>query len=183
MLRDIVEIIKNVSLRHKGVRTFKYQDKIYNNAQNNNETFQVYLDDVSYHNLNITTNIFKVEFTMFILTQPKDVEEEILKAQDEAYTIAVNIMGYIDNMDAYKGILSVYDYSIMTLSKYSDDVSAGVRLSLVLSIPSPLNLCTLEDNFNDEPYSGNTDTTITVDEKEVGSLTIKTIKLPKNRQC
>lgn len=180
MLKDIVNIIKDVALRHKGVRTFRYQSKIYNNAQNGYETFQVYLDDISHHELNITTNIFKVSFELYVLTQPSKDTEAILEAQDEAYTIAVDILGYLDNMDAYKGIMSVYDYSILTLAHYTDDDSCGVRLSVVLQVPSPLNLCTLEDNFNDEPYSGETDTKIDVDEKEIGSLDIKTIKLPKS---
>lgn len=180
MLKDIVNIIKDVSLRHKGVRTFRYQSKIYNNAQNGYETFQVYLDDISHHELNITTNIFKVSFELYVLTQPSKDIEAILEAQDEAYTIAVDILGYIDNMDAYKGIMSVYDYSILTLAHYTDDDSCGVRLSVVLQVPSPLNLCTLEDNFNDEPYEGETDHEIDVDDKEVGDLDIKTIKLPKS---
>ena len=53
MIKDIIEILKNVSLRHKGVRTFKYQSDIYNNAQNNYATYQVYVDDISLHQLNI----------------------------------------------------------------------------------------------------------------------------------
>ena len=180
MLKDIVNIIKNVSLRHKGVRSFRYQQKIYNNSQNNYSPFQIYLDDISHHDLNITTGIFKVEFQMYVLKQPDKSTEAILEAQNDAYTIAVNILGYLDNMDDYKGILSVYDYSIMTVSHYSDDDSAGVLLSVVLSVPSPLNLCTLEDNFNEEPFEEEPDKEITVDEKEIGELNIKTIKLPKS---
>ena len=180
MLKDIVNIIKDVALRHKGVRSFRYQANIYNNAQNGYQPFQVYLDDISHHNLNITTGIFKVEFQLYVLTQPEKDEEAVLEAQDEAYTIGVNILGYLDNMEAYEGIMSVYDYSIMTLSHYTDDDSAGILLSVVLQVPSPLNLCTLEDNFNDEPYSGDTDTKITVDDKEIGDLTIKTIRLKKS---
>ena len=180
MLKDIVNIIKDVSLRHKGVKTFRYQQKIYNNAQNNYKAFQVYLDDISNHDLNITTGIFKVEFQMYVLKQPEKSTEAILEAQDEAYTIAVNILGYLDNMKEYEGILRVYDFSIMTISHYSDDDSAVVLLSVVLQVPSPLNLCTLEDNFNDEPFEEEPDKEITVDDKEVGELTIKTIKLPKS---
>ena len=57
MLKDVVNIIKDISLRHKGVSTFRYQSEILNNAQNNNKMYQVYVDDVSLHELNITTNI------------------------------------------------------------------------------------------------------------------------------
>lgn len=184
MLKDVVNIIKDTALRHKGVRTFRYQSDIYNNAQNNHETYQVYLDDVSLHELNITTNIFKVSFELFILSQPNgESGNTILDVQNEAYTIACDIMAYIDTSDAFQGILSVYDYSILTIAHYSDDDSAGVKLSLVLRMPNPVNLCTLEDNFNDEPYSGDTDTEITINEDEIGDIDIKPIHLPINRRC
>jgi len=184
MLTDIINIIKDVSLRHKGVRTFKYQADKLNNAQNNYGTYQVYVDDVSLHQLNITTNIFKAEFEVYVLSQPDGTSgNTILDVQNNAYTIACDIMAYIDTQDAFQGILRVYDYSILTLSHYSDDDSAGVKLSLVLQMPSPVDLCTLDENFNDEPYSGDTDTEITINKDEIGEIDINPIKLPTNRRC
>ena len=67
MLKDVIDIIKNISLRHKGVRTFRYQSEVLNNAQNNFKGYQVYVDDISMHELNITTNIFKAKFLIFSL--------------------------------------------------------------------------------------------------------------------
>ena len=184
MLKDIIEILKNISLRHKGVRTFKYQDDIYNNAQNNYETYQVYVADTSLHQLNITTNIFKAEFQIYVLGQADGTSgNTILDVQNNAYTIAVDIMAKIDTDEAFRGILSVYDYSILVISHYTDDNSAGVKLSLVLEIPNPVNLCTLDDNFNDEPYSGDTDTEITISGDTVGDIDITPISLPRNRVC
>lgn len=184
MIKDFVTLFKDLALRHKGIRTFKYQDKIYNNAQNNHKTFQVYLDTVSMHNLNITTNIFTSEFEMYILGQPNGEEgNKIEDVQTYAFTIAVDILGALDAWDEYKGVLSLYDYSILTLSNYTDDASSGVKLSIVLATPSPLNLCTLEDNFNDEPYEEKEDAPIDIPTQEVGELDIKPIKLPRNRKC
>lgn len=184
MLTDIINIIKDVSLRHKGVKTFRYQADKLNNAQNNYGTYQVYVDDISLHQLNITTNIFKAEFEVYVLSQPDGTSgNTILDVQNNAYTIACDIMAYIDTQDAFQGILSIYDYSILTLSHYSDDDSAGVKLSLVLQMPNPVNLCTLDENFNDEPYSSDTDTEITINEDEVGDITLKPIHLPTNRKC
>lgn len=120
MLKDVINIIKDISLRHKGVRTFRYQSEILNNAQNNHKMYQVYVDDVSLHELNITTNIFKAKFEIYILGFVDD-ENTVLDVQNNAYTIACDIMAYIDTKDEFKGILSVYDYSILTLSHYTDD--------------------------------------------------------------
>lgn len=184
MLKDVVEIIKDVSLRHKGVRTFRYQDKTYNNAQNGYETFQVYLDSVSYHNLNRTMDIFTSEFNMYILSQPSKDLDDVLNVQNSAFTIAADIVAYMDITDEYDGVLGVWDYSIITLEGYSDDNSSGVRLSLVLRMPSPVSLCNLDDNFNDEPYSGSTSgDTITVEINNIlEDLDVKTITLPKSKK-
>ena len=184
MLKDIIEILENISLRHRGVKTFRYQSKILNNAQNNFGTYQVYVDDVSLHQLNITSNIFKVEFEVYILGQADGTSgNTILDVQNNAYTIAVDIMAKIDTDEQNKGVLSVYDYSILTLSHFTDDDSAGVKLSLVLQMPSPLNWCDLDSNFNDEPYSGDTDTEITISGDNVGDIDIEPIHLPRNRVC
>ena len=184
MLKDVIDIIKDISLRHKGVRTFRYQSDKLNNAQNNHKTFQVYVDDVSHHQLNITTNIFKAEFEIYVLGQADGTSgNTILDVQNDAYTIACDIMAYIDTKDEFKGILSVYDYSILTLAHYTDDDSCGVKLSLVLQMPSPVDLCTLDENFNDEPYEDDEDHEIDVDTDDVGDIEINPITLPRNRIC
>ena len=186
MIKDIIDILRNVSLRHKGVRTFRYQNDNFNNAQNDYDTYQIYVDTVSLHRINITTNIFLSEFEIYILGHPSfESGSTIEDVQTEAYTIAVDIMGYLDNMPQYKGILSVYDFSILTLEGYSNDKSSGVKLSLTLQLPSPLDLCTLEDNFNDEPYEEEEDDVITISNNNynVDDISLTPIKLPKNRDC
>lgn len=180
MLKDIINILKDVSLRHKGVRTFKYQSDIFNNAQNNHKYFQVYVDDVSLHQLNITTNIFKAEFQIYVLGFPTgESGATVLDVQNNAYTIAADIVAWIDTQSEYKGVLSVYDYSILTISHYTDDNASGVKLSLVLQMPSPVNLCTLDDNFNDEPYEEEEDKEIDLTIEEVGDIDLNPISLPR----
>ena len=182
MLKDVIEILKNASLRHKGVYTFRYQGDDLNNAQNNYKMYQVYVDDISLHELNITTNIFKARFEIYILGFVDD-EHSVLDVQNNAYTIACDIMAKIDASDEYDGVLSIYDYSILTLARYTDDQSAGVKLSLTLEMPNPVNLCTLDENFDDEPHEEEEDHKIDVDTNEVGDITINPIKLPHSRTC
>lgn len=177
MITDIKEIIKNIALRHKGVRTFRYTGEDLINAQNNHEYFQVVLDDVSLHELNITTNIFTVNLDIYVLgfvDKGKTVDE----VQDNAYTIAVDIIAWLENN--YLGVVSVHDYSFLTLSRFTDDNAAGVKISLELEVPSPLDLCTYEDNFNAEPYEPQPDKEIDIDEDEVGDLDISVITLPRD---
>ena len=185
MIADLVNIIKNVSLRHKLVKTFRYQGDDYNNAQNNFRTYQVYLDTVSLHQLNITTNIFTSSFEMYILSQPNGESGNTVEdVQTYAFTIAVDILAALDNWNEFRGILSIHDYSILTLSDYSDDKSSGVKLSVVLETPSPLNLCEYKDHFNDEPHEEEKDHEIDIkNNKEVGQLDIRPIRLRRNREC
>ena len=182
MIKDIIDILKDISLRHKGVRTFRYQGDDLNNAQNNYKGFQVYVDDISHHQLNITTNIFKAEFQIYVLGHVDD-ENPVLDVQNNAYTIACDIMAYIDTKPEFYNVLSVYDYDILTLSRYTDDSTAGVKLSLVLEMPSPVNLCTLDENFNDEPYEDEPDREITINDDEIGDIDINPIHLPRTKRC
>ena len=184
MLKDIIEVLRHVSLTHKGVYTFKYQGDDLFNAQNNYKGYQVYVDDISLHQLNITTGIFKVEFQVYVLGHPtSESGNTVLDVQNNAYTIACDIMAKIDTDEAYRGILSVYDYSILTISHYTDDNAAGVKLSLVLQMPSPLNWCELDENFDEEEHEEEKDHDIDVPDNEVGDIDITPIKLPKNRDC
>lgn len=182
MLKDVIDILKDISLRHKGVRTFRYQGDDLNNAQNNYKGFQVYVDDISHHQLNITTNIFRAEFQIYVLGHVDD-ENPVLDVQNDAYTIACDIMAYIDTKPEFYNVLSVYDYDILTLSRYTDDSTAGVKLSLVLQMPSPVNLCTLDDNFNEDPYEDDPDREIDINDEEIGDIDIKPIHLPRTNHC
>lgn len=177
MITELVDIFRDISLRHKGVRTFRYTGDDLINAQNSHEYYQVIMDTVQLHELNITTNIFTVNLDLYVLGFGRD----IAMVQDRAYTIGVDILAYIDNH--YIGTVSVHDYSILTLSRFTDDEAAGVKISLELAMPSPLDLCTYEDNFNDEPYEPESDHEIDVPEEEVGDLDINVIKLPRDANC
>lgn len=175
MLKEVITKLRDTFLMYKEVSTFRYQDKLLNNAQGNYKPFQVYLDTTSHHRLNITTNIFIAEFEIYILAIPED--NNILDIQDTAYDIACNVMAKIDNESL--PYLSVYDYSILTVDHMTDDDSAGVKLSLQLQIPSPVDLCTYEDDF--EPYIPEPDDNpITVPDNTIGNITLKPTKLPKD---
>lgn len=177
MLTDIINILHDVYLRHKGVRTFKYQSEILNNAQGNNEGIQVYVSSTSYGNLNITTNIFTLEFQCYILQQYDGTPEDLVARQDECVQVAVDVLGMIDYDREYRTMVKLHDYSIITLDHYTDDDSCGARLSMTLEIASPLNLCELEDNFNETPYEKPEDNEITLpngkDDDEITLVRLK----------
>lgn len=148
MLEQIVNYIGSVGLKHKAVKTFKYQKRSLINQQNNNGYVELIIEDNAYLQQVITQNIFTATFNVDILGFPKD-DTEILGIQSLCMQIAVEIMAYIEKDGTFLGKLSIHDYDILLVSHFTDDSSCGVRLSLELIIPNPINLCSFMDNFDE----------------------------------
>lgn len=183
MINDIVNYIRNLCLRHKGVRTFRYQSDTSNNQRGNFKPIQCYLDDNMFCQYLITKGIFTCTMDLYVL-QPKMQEDKVEDLQSRCLTVGADVLAAIDLWDEYKGVISLYDYSMYTLSDYSDDKCAGVKITIVLQIPSPVNLCTLGDNFNDEPYEDEPEADIDVPERYDPELDdITPITLPKKNAC
>ena len=80
MLEQIVNYIGSVGLKHKAVKTFKYQKRSLINQQNNNGYVELIIEDNAYLQQVITQNIFTATFNVDILGFPKD-DTEILGIQ------------------------------------------------------------------------------------------------------
>lgn len=182
--KQVTDIIINTLKRFKGVNYVKYTSDDLINQQNNHNTIQCWVDDVTLHQFNLTQNIAKVEYQIYVLGFTDGTSgNTVLDIQDKCYDVALYTLAYLDINEDFKGLVSVYDYSILTLSRFSDDSSAGVKLSLVLTIPNGVNYCEIDEHFNDEPYPEEQDHEIDVPDNEVGTIDINPIKLPKTRQC
>lgn len=182
--KDIVDTLVNVLSRFKGVNYVKYIGDDLINQQQNHKTLQCWIDNISLSQYNLTTNINKIEFEIYILGFPDGTSGNTsLDVQDQCYNVAVNFLTYIDNMPQFYNLISLYDWGILTLDRYSEQANAGVKLSLVLNAISPINLCEFQDWFNDEPYPEEQDHKIDVPTDEVGELDIHPIRLKPNREC
>lgn len=182
--KEIIDTIIGVLSRFKGVNYVKYQGDDLNNQQHNHKTLQCYIDNVSFSEYNLTTNVNKMSFEVYILGFPDDTSgNTILDVQDVCYNVAVNFLAYIDNAPQFYNLITLADWSILTLDRYTAQNNAGVKLSVILNAVSPINLCEIQDWFNDEPYSGDTDTQITISggASVNDELTITPIKLPKKK--
>ena len=182
--KEIVNVITDTLSRFKGVNYVKYTGDDLINQQQNYKTLQCWVDNISLSQYNLTTNINKIEFEVYIMGFPKEkTSEAVLDVQDECYNVAVNVLTYIDNMPQFQGIVSLYDWSILTLDRFSEQSNAGVRVTIILNAVSPINLCEYEDWFNDEPYEEDKDHEIDINDDEVGDIDLNPIHLPKNRNC
>lgn len=182
--KQIVDAIVDVLSRFKGVNYVKYTGNDLINQQNNNKTLQCWIDNVTMSQYNLTTNINKMEFQVFILGFADGTSgNTVLDVQDECYNVAVNFLTYIDNMPQFQNLITLYDWNILTLDRFSDDSNAGVKISVVLNCVSPINLCDYQNWFNDEPYEPEKDHEIDIDDDEVGDIDLNIINLPTTRKC
>ena len=182
--REIVDTIVGVLSRFKGVNYVRYCGDDLINQQNNHKTLQCWIDNISMSEYNLTTNINKMSFEVYILGFADDTSgNTVLDVQDICYNVGVNFLTYIDNMPQFQNLMSLYDWSILTLDRFSEQSNAGVKVSVVLNVVSPINLCDFESWFNDEPYTPEQDHEIDINDDEVGEIEVNPIHLPLNRRC
>lgn len=170
--KDVTNMIIDVLSRFKGVNFVKYSGDDLINSQHNYDTLQCWVDDVSFHQFNVTQNIAKVEYQIYILGMTDSTPESVLDVQDRCYDVALYTLAYLDNNVKYRGVVSLFDYSILTLSHYTAQNNAGVKLSVVLTIPNGVNMCELDEHFGD-PYP----------QPQDKKIEIKKINLPKSNEC
>ena len=182
--KDIVDALIGVLKRFKGVNYVRYTGDDLINQQQNYKTLQCWIDNISMSQYNLTTNINKIEFQVYVLGFADGTSgNTVLDVQDRCYNLAVNFLTYIDNMPQFRNLISLYDWSILTLDRFSEQSNAGVKLSVVLNAVSPINLCEFEDWFNDEPYKDEPDREITINDDEIGDIDINPIHLPRTKRC
>lgn len=182
--KEIVDALIGVLSRFKGVNYVKYTGDDLINQQQNNKTLQCWIDNISMSQYNLTTNINKIEFQVYALGfATGESGNTVLDVQDECYNLAVNFLTYIDNMPEFRNLISLYDWSIITLDRFSEQANAGVKISVVLNAVSPINLCEYQDWFNDEPYTPEPDHEIDINASDIGDIDINPIHLPRNREC
>lgn len=182
--KQIVEALIDILSRFKGVNYVKYTGNDLINQQNNNKTLQCWIDNITMSQYNLTTNINKIEFQVYILGFADGTSgNTVLDVQDVCYNVGINFLTYIDNMPQFQNLISLYDWSILTLDRFSDDSNAGVKLSVVLNAVSPINLCDFESWFNDEPYEDEPDKEIDLNINDVGDIDLKPIHLKPNYKC
>ena len=179
MIKNLINVIKEQAEHIKNVKFFSYEGSDLINSQNNNEPIQIWVEDDIFTEYIVTKNLIKLQMNIDILDTIGD-NEDILDVHDRTTKIAIVLIKLIE--EKYKGILSVYDFNMLNLSHYSDDDLFGTRVSLYLTMPSPVNQCNIND-FIDEmnEYYKDDDKNITINKPEIdiNKLDINPIKLKR----
>ena len=152
MYKQIIDYIISIFLRHRAVFNCRYMQRIYTNQQNNNAYVQAIINSDPYIQALISVANRPTTLTLNIdILAFKTKEYTVLDAQSDTLQIGMEVIHFIEQDPYFMGQLSIHDYSFLGLDEYTDDRSAGQRLTLEMVIPDVTNLCTFLDNFLDEP--------------------------------
>ena len=146
MIKNLVNAIKEEAEHIKNVKFFKYEGDDLINSQNNNSTIQIWVEDDVFTEYLVTKDLVKVQMNIDILDNIGDDEEKV-DVHDRTNKLGIVLIKLIE--ENYKGILSVYDYNLLNVSHYTDDDLFGTRMSIYLTMPSPVNECNINE-FIDE---------------------------------
>ena len=88
--KEIVDTIIGVLSRFKGVNYVRYSGDDLINQQNNHKTLQCWIDNISLSQYNLTTNINKMSFEVYILGFADNTSgNTVLDVQDTCYNVCI----------------------------------------------------------------------------------------------
>lgn len=172
MIYQVINAFKEAALRNKAVNTFKYEDKI--NLQPNNNHYSVTIETDGLFESLIRSNNHTLTINMTVLS---NVEEDEVTTQDIASQVGLSIINKV--VEDNKSIMSLNSYSILLFTKKTDDVCSGARFTIQLTVPSFIDYCTEPDYFlSDAEYEAKLEAMKDApldlgDHKSEGSLDLK----------
>lgn len=145
MISELITYLLHTAKQHKAVNYVGYKRQININDQHNTKYYQFVIDNESLLEKQLVEGIMTLRLNIDVLGFIYS-DLTVLDVQDTALHIILDFMEFINNDSTYYN-LEVRDYSIASYSEYTDDNSAGVRCTMQLIVPNPINLCEYRDNF------------------------------------
>lgn len=165
MIKQIIDTIKNECEKIKSVSSFRYEGRDLINAQNNYNTVQVIVENDTYLEYLMERDLCKLTLNIDILDNVYQ-DTTTLDVHNHCMNIAIILLHLLDNK--FKSIINVQDYSITTVDRYTDDNLSGVRVSLMLIMPSLISICDIDEYYDEnQTYPTKEDTVINIDENKI----------------
>ena len=165
MIAQVYNLVKRLSREHKLIQSFKYEMLSKSAGVGEDQYPLVFLEMPLYFgNLEVQGGVIPTTFNIDIVLNPQSLEnydvEQLtdVSCQEIASQIAQQFIARMRNL--YKegeSTVNVYNYSIMTLQRWYDDASYGVRLTVNASVINEINFC-LDDDYFDPEKEFNKDT-------------------------
>lgn len=176
MLATVVNTIKSEAEKIKGIKSFRYEGRDLINAQNNNDTIQIIVENNPSIEYLLSNEMIKLTINIDILDNVFQ-EKSLLNIQNNTLKLGVVLMKL---MEKHREVMNVYDYSFLMLDRYTDDELGGCRMTIALVMPSPVSYCDI-DIYIDETnqYETTKDKNINIDypQIDINTINLTPIKL------
>lgn len=156
MVNQVYSLIKRLAREHKLINSFKYEMLSKAAGVGEDITPLVFLEmPIYFGNVKVQDGTVPCQFNIDILLNPQALENynvdqlTDVSCQEIASQIAQQFIARIRNL--YKEgetTVSILDYSIVTLQRWYDDSSYGVRLSIKASVINEIQFCSDDDYFD-----------------------------------
>lgn len=156
MIKQVYDLVKKLAETHKLINSFKYEMLSKSAGTGEDVTPLVFLEmPIYYGSVNIQDGTIPVTFNIDIVLNPQalenfDVEQLTdVSCQEIASQIAQQFIArmrnlYMDN----ETTVNVQNYSILTLQRWYDDASYGVRMTVNATVINEINFCLDDDYFD-----------------------------------
>lgn len=146
MVQSVIDIFRQQAREHKAIQAF-YYNRNYELGSGRELHPLLWLEDpVTGENQN---NTFTNSVNFSVLFIPKD-NAEIVKFQDLAFSIGLNIIERIKKHQNEYRISVQPGWSYITLRDYYDNNACGCRFSLDFNQMNMQNLCLIDEQFDDD---------------------------------
>lgn len=143
MIKILVDNILQMAEKIKDIGSARYEREDLINAQGNNQTVQLIVEDSIYVTYSADNRVMAtVNVDVLDNLYQSDIKQD---KQDKCARIAFALVLLI-NLKLFNA-MNVYDYSILTLSEYSNDKLVGVRLTLNIMMPPMVTVCDLDELY------------------------------------
>jgi len=158
MIKQVYDLMKNLSKEHKLINTFRY-DRLSKTAGTGEDYLPLcFLEmPIYFGRVKVLEGVIPIQFNFNIVLNPQAMDNFKCKpltpvtCQEIASQIAQQYIARIRNLNK-KGEtpVNIIDYSILTLQRWYDDNSYGVRVTVNAEILNEINFCLDEDYFDPE---------------------------------
>lgn len=187
MIKQVYDLILRISREHKLINSFKYEMLSKAAGTGEDATPLVFLEMPLYFgSVNIQDGTIPVTFNVDIILNPQalenfDVEQLTdVSCQEIASQIAQQFIARMRNlyMDD-ETTVNVQNYSILTLQRWYDDASYGVRLTVNATVINEINFCMDDDYFDKEKEFKKDNLLKHIDTEDAAGCSELSYKLPK----
>ena len=156
MVKTIIDLVRGLAETHKLIRSFRYDSLGKAAGTGEDDVPLVFLEmPIYYGDVGVMQGVIPCTFNVDIVLNPQalenfDVEQLTPEScQEIASQVAQQFVARMRNL--YRdgdSTVSVLSYSILTLQRWYDDSSYGVRLTVDCTVVNEIGFCVDDDYFD-----------------------------------